>query len=295
MPDHELRTPSAPPPLVLDAFGAKGRAELLPGGQGTSWRVGDLVFKPGGQGDDASGLQWIAQVTETVHATADGFRVAEPVRANSGDFIVQGWSATRHLDGQLRSAGPADWVDLFAAGRAFNQALRGIERPDFLATRTDRWAFADRVAFGEAEYRDPIPKTAPLLERLIAQRAPCLDACQLVHGDLAKNVLFAPGFAPAVIDFSPYWRAAAFPDAVLTIDLLLWHGAPASLINVQTRHWGTVYLEYLVRAMIFRLVVFSENDRIIGGFDPDRTDRALGHYDQVYAMVRSNQSCSKFS
>jgi len=36
-----------PPPTVLLAFGLRGRLVRLVGGQGTSWRVGDVVLKPG--------------------------------------------------------------------------------------------------------------------------------------------------------------------------------------------------------------------------------------------------------
>ena len=35
-----------PPAAVLDAFGVTGEPCLLEGGQGRTWRVGDLVVKP---------------------------------------------------------------------------------------------------------------------------------------------------------------------------------------------------------------------------------------------------------
>jgi hypothetical protein len=36
-------------------------------------------------------------------------------------------------------------------------------------------------------------------------------------------------------------------------------------------------------------VVFSENDHVIGGFDPDGADRALGRHDEVFAMVENHR------
>lgn len=51
------------------------------------------------------------------------------------------------------------------------------------------------------------------------------DAAQLIHGDLTGNVLFAADEAPAVIDFSPYWRPPVFAEAVVVADGLLWFQA----------------------------------------------------------------------
>jgi hypothetical protein len=41
------------------------------------------------------------------------------------------------------------------------------------------------------------------------------DRSQLVHGALTAIVLFEQGLAPAVIDFSPYWRPSASGEAVV--------------------------------------------------------------------------------
>lgn len=47
-----------------------------------------------------------------------------------------------------------------------------------------------------------------------------------IHGDLTGNVLFAAGRAPAVIDFSPYWRPPVFAEAIVVADGLLWGAGP---------------------------------------------------------------------
>src|SRR4051794_9347008 len=79
-------SPAHPSLIVLPAFGVDGPARPLPGGQGTSWAVGDLVLKPDG------GLlhEWLGEAFADV--TADGFRLAMPVRACGGAWAVEGWS-----------------------------------------------------------------------------------------------------------------------------------------------------------------------------------------------------------
>ncbi|MEV7197574.1 aminoglycoside phosphotransferase [Streptomyces sp. NPDC093510] len=88
------------------------------------------------------------------------------------------------------------------------------------------------------------------------------DAAQLIHGDLTGNVLFAAGQAPAVIDFSPYWRPPVYAEAVVIADGLLWFDLPSDLLTAAGNHpdWP----QLLVRALIFRLVAHSENARSLG-------------------------------
>jgi hypothetical protein len=72
--------------------------------------------------------------------------------------------------------------------------------------------------------------TRRLLERLgpvLVGDPPC-GPDQLVHGDLAGNVLFGDdedGPAPGVLDLSPYRRPGAYADAIVVVDAVAWHGA----------------------------------------------------------------------
>ena len=61
---------------------------------------------------------------------------------------------------------------------------------------------------------------------------PVRAANQVIHGELSGNVLFAAGQAPAVIDFSPYRRPAAYADAIVAVDGLLWFGAGRELVKL---------------------------------------------------------------
>lgn len=73
-----------------------------------------------------------------------------------------------------------------------------------------------------------------------------------MHGDLTGNVLFADGLAPAIIDFSPYWRPAPFASAVVVADALLWEGADERLLRAFESEPD--FAQYLLRALIYRAV-----------------------------------------
>jgi uncharacterized protein (TIGR02569 family) len=148
-----------------------------------------------------------------------------------------------------------------AAARAFHASLSTAPKPGFLASRTHRWAVADRVAWEEAS-ASALPEVATLLSRLESLRRPVTADCQLVHGDLSGNVLFASGKPPAIIDFSPYWRPVAYADAVIAVDGLLWFDAGPDLLRLAEH--PPDFPQLLMRALIFRLVAMSERARDTG-------------------------------
>ena len=281
-PDH-----SVPSASVLEAFGAVGEPSPLPGGSGSSIRVGALVLKPHEPAAQAE-ARWSAEVVEHLTDRAPDFRVARPVRTRGGEWLADGWSGAEVLDGEVHGVGDADWPALFAAARAYNRALIGFERPGFLEARTHRWALADRVAFGECEYPDPVPQSGLLLETLLRQRRETHEPDQVVHGDLCGNVLFADGRPPAVIDFSPYHRPVGFSLAVAAVDALLWYDAPLTVLELAAEGAGPDYSDHLIRALIFRLVAHNEAVKE-GRQNGDLIDAEMDRYDLVYDAVKRFQ------
>ena len=232
---------------ILSAFGANGDPVPLAGGRSLAWRVGDLVFKPADLAPDA--LAWQVDVLPTVHAP--DVRLSIPQPAKGGELVVDGWTAWSYLPGEHRAG---RWTDIIDVGGRFHEALAGLARPAFLATRTDPWAIGDRVAWAEAPI-DPY-RGVPHVARLAALRRRTEAPSQLIHGDLTDNVLFADDLPPAVIDLSLYWRPAAFANAVVLADALVWEGADESLLESV----GDVddIDQMLVRALIFRIVAGVE-------------------------------------
>ncbi len=104
---------------------------------------------------------------------------------------------------------------------------------------------ADRAAWGEIDLDVPA-ELVPVLARLRAGRADVSGALQVVHGDLAGNLLWGATGPPAVIDLSAYWRPAGSTAAVVAVDAVLWHGADPTLLD-------TVPAALTRRALDFRL------------------------------------------
>jgi uncharacterized protein (TIGR02569 family) len=278
----EAPSSGRPSHRVLTAFGVGGSAVTpLGGGQGRAWSAGDVVLKPV---DDVVESVWVAEVLSGLET--DGFRINRPVPAQSGAWVVEGWAAWEMLAGEHDTAGR--WHDVLEVGSRLNAALSEVPRPAFLDARTHAWAVGDRVAWDE-EPADLVHEVLrPLLERLRVHVRPDSTPGQVIHGDLAGNVLFAPGLTPGVIDFTPYWRPPLFCLAVVIVDALLWRGAPPSLTGAMPG--GEDGTSLLARAALYRLVtsdrltaesassargdllaaVRSDHERVLGGLDRRR-------------------------
>jgi uncharacterized protein (TIGR02569 family) len=239
---------AAPPSSVLAAFGVSAEPIPLGGGFAGAWRCGRLVLKR----SDAphAALESEARVLGSVASAT--LRIGRLERAVNGSIAVDGWIARGFLEGDHA---PHRAREIIAVGDALNAALEGVARADaasMVEGRTDPWARADRIAWGE----EPVPSVPEFdaypLPQLVAARQPVRAPSQLVHGDLAGNVLFADGLPPAVIDFSPYWRPAVWAQSVAVGDCVMWLGAPLDLVDALA---GRADLgQCLVRAIIFRHV-----------------------------------------
>ncbi|MBI1376773.1 MAG: aminoglycoside phosphotransferase [Frankiales bacterium] len=266
--------PATVPGHVLREFGIDGPQHPLDGGQGTSVRVGAHVLKPGCVEEHVA---WYAGLVAR-HAD-QRVRLAAPRPARDGRWTVDGWSAVPWLTGEPL---PDDetradrWLAVLAAGRALHDSWAHEPLPAHLRARRDRWSAADRAAWAEDE---PAlgARSAPLVDALLSATRDEQLPRRLVHGDLAGNVLLAPHLAPAVIDVSPYCRPAAYADAVVVVDALLWWQADPALLrlarpaDLDPRSWRSL----LARAAVFRLVAFDEPSRTTG------VDEELARYERL--------------
>lgn len=230
-----------PPQSVVRSFGSGQRLHRLLGGQGTSWKAGDLVLKP----SEGPVHPWLGETFGGL--VLEGVRVSVPVASSDGRWVVDGWGAASFVVGSEPDLSlPSTWLGVIEAGRAFHSAISRIGRPAFADSRDDPWAIADRVAWGERPMRFA-PELADVAAQLKAQPDPPGQS-QLVHCDLTGNVLFAPGLPPAVIDVSPYWRPPSYAEGVVVADALCHHGADGSALPMLG-----VPLTAIARALLFRL------------------------------------------
>jgi hypothetical protein len=277
---------------VLASFGASADADPvpLPGGEGTTWRAGDMALKPAG---DPRVARWTADLYLSLSGDQNpGFRVPRPLRTATGDWIAGDRIAQDPAAEDPAAEDPAEppagawqwlpgepaswagrspfWPWLIEASRAFHAALAGRPAPSWLGTDGSQWTVGDQVAWGE---RDPESVLAdapePLggqLRSLFAALRPVHQPSQLIHGDLGGNVLFADGEPPAVIDFSPYWRPAGLALAVAAVDALMWSGADPAILGqlvVQAGYEPAAFGQLLARALVYRLVtevIFRRGD-----------------------------------
>lgn len=244
---------SPPPGTVVRAFGVSRDPEALEGGEGGSWRAGDLVFKAAPAVDEWS---WLGEHLSTVRE--DGFRLALPVPALDGRWVVDQWCAQTWLAGSHQ--GGDRWIDVLTLCERFHRASAHLPRPPFIEDRTHAWAIGDRVAWEEAE----LPSPDPWLERLIALRRPISLPSQLIHGDLTDNVLFDDELAPAIIDPTPYWRPAGFARAIVVHDAVHWGTADPEPLIAATAHIEE-FPQLFVRAAIYRMATSI----VMGSGDPE--------------------------
>ena len=249
--------PGQPPDHVLDLFVAEGVLEPLPGGRGTTWRAGDLALSPGH--DSAEG--WLAPIQARLAVRLDersprSLRLALPVPARDGSLVVDGWAATRFEPGATPCR---DLATLRATAHLLHAHLATAvpERPAALDDRTDRWAQAERWAYDAvsavaAAAGRPEPGLVALVDGLVAGLDDTdLGRRQLVHADLAGNVLLDSAGAPFVIDLSPAWRPPLWAEAVCVLDAVLWLGAPVAALD----DWRAgVARQAMLRAALFRVL-----------------------------------------
>lgn len=234
------------PFAVRDAFGLDGDAGALPGGEGVTVRIGDVVLKRVHDPDEA---EWTADLQ--LRMAQDGFRIAQPVPTLAGRWTHGNWSATRFIPG-LRPVAPA-WHTVTATGLRFSDAAEvareGQTGP--LADRTHRWAVADRVAWDEVGV-ELVPEATEVYVGLVALLGDPPADRQLVHGDLTGNVYVDESGVPVVLDFSPYLRSRNWAAAIVVADAVLWHGAgPSVTASLAASEAGR---DLLGRALIFRMV-----------------------------------------
>ena len=234
-------------------FGASAPLSRLQGGQGRTYRAGDIILKPASGTEEA---RWVAYVYSTV--VQRGFTVPRPIATREGDWVYKGWTAWQYLAGETVQG--ERYGERLEASVAFHKALKTYQRPAFLDSRTDPWSQADRIVWENAPWK-PHPRVAQVYTRLCNLTKPLTFEAQVIHGDISGNMLFAPGEPPAVIDFSPYWRPARFAEAIFVLDAVMWERAPWDIAKLAGS--GEAFFQLLIRAAMRRLAEVDRHYQVL--------------------------------
>lgn len=235
-----------PPVALLDAFRLGGSPLVrLTGGQGRTWRVGDVVLKPV---EDEAEHDWVCGIFAGWQHH-ESVRVPEPLVTGDGAWSYDGWGAHRLVVGHSASM-RTDSAAIRAAIDAFHAAVEDVACPAFIAQRQDRWSYGDRVAWDHAEPRGEA-QTLDQIDRLRAVFRDVRAAPQVIHGDIGGNVLVEPGLVAGVIDWPPYHRPPGLAPAVAVVDAIRWEGVPLSFVDC----WADVpqWEQLLARALVSRV------------------------------------------
>ncbi|MGN2636260.1 TIGR02569 family protein [Nocardia takedensis] len=258
-----------PPEHVRATFGLREVEPVSLGDWDGGWRLGEVVLSPVA---DHARAAWSAKVRETLDV--DGLRLARPVRATDGRYVVSGWRADTYLDGSPEPRHD----EVVSVSLRLHQATAGLERPRFLVqppvapwVDVDVFVAADRAAWEAVPLRSlrgggSPPPASPdgrhsmeLIGQLATLRKPVRTPAQLVHGDLFGTVLFTGPDTPGLSDITPYWRPAPWAAGVVVVDALAWGGADDGLLD----RWSDLpeWPQMLLRAVMFRLAVHALHPR----------------------------------
>ncbi|MBI4919596.1 hypothetical protein HY837_06700 [archaeon] len=211
------------PKEVIEVYGITGEVKRFEGGRGTTYLVGETVFKP--VANEAE-IQWIAETFNKIRTNQ--IRFPKYLRSTKDNWVEKGWSAYHYLDGETYKK---NWKDKIRVCDKFHRIIKNIPCPDFIKKKNDPWSKADRIAWGEAPL-ECHEKIKPHAIKIMNHIKPISLNNQLIHGDIGGNILFSKGMAPAVIDFSPHYRPADFATAVLVVDALVWGRASEKILNL---------------------------------------------------------------
>ncbi|MEC0177774.1 hypothetical protein P4H83_23095 [Paenibacillus favisporus] len=231
---------------ILESFGLQGEAVPLKGGQNTSVKAQDAVLKPS---ENEQHDEWVLGIMHGLQPR--GYRVSRPVPARNGSFVSDGWTCSRFEPGTGVQGGLEQKLKV---ARLFHRDLASIPYDGF-SEPDHPWSRGHRIAWQieglPAGF--PFPVRDFLAGLLGKVKKSGEYPVQLIHGDLAGNILFDETLGPLIIDFSPTVAPESYAEAILVCDGIAWQGCPLSDLGLLPN--DEHYREMLLRAVIFRLSV----------------------------------------
>lgn len=232
---------------ILNAFNLSGEITSLNGGQNTSVRVNDAVLKPAGE--NVQLCEWAFNILNKINP--HGYRLSKPIISSNGTFIYKDWCCTRYEPGEHRDGSIKQKLEV---SRLFHHDLAGIDFIN-LPKADDPWSISQRIAWQKENLPENMAKGVyKILEELISKvKLKENYEVQIIHSDLAGNILFDKARKPLIIDFSPTIAPVEYAEAILVCDCIAWQRSPVSEIELICD--SKFDIEMILRAVLFRLSV----------------------------------------
>lgn len=250
------------PEKIIKEFGGNFTLELLQGGQGKTYRSGDVVFK---QCVDEFETECLSEIM--CKLSQKGFRRACPVKSKSGKWVIDGWQAFEFVNGKPGIVGREK--EALNACQALHNAIRNVytssECPAWLEHREDFWIVSDQLAWGKLDPTNHIEFQMLSEIQYLYDHLYNIDhlTSQIVHCDPGgDNVLFSPNQAPALIDISPYWHPTGYSNAMMLSDAVAWEGSIPDVLNLCSDE--NQFDQLLLRAVLFRISIPALRNDIKG-------------------------------
>ena len=231
-------------PETIAKFSGRTTFTILPGGQNESVKAGDLVIKPV---HEPKKYLWLSECLNEVDF--EDLQVAIPVRSGAGNYIENAAGATQYYEAKFFDGRMERKLDTC---RELNKKVFHISKPEDFASWESPWTKGQDLAwsFGDA-VNFKIPEE---LRVLMNMREQIEIPYQLVHVDLAGNILFDIKGNPVVIDFTPGFYPKEYSESLLVIDSIAWYHGPIESLELLTIH-GEFKTQLMLRSLIFRLSV----------------------------------------
>ncbi|AKK02557.1 TIGR02569 family protein [Corynebacterium epidermidicanis] len=229
------------------------------------WRVGNTVLMPAQQPDVASFAAKLREQLKPSHV-----RLARPVRATDGRYVVSGWRASIFEPGQLQ-AGRVD--ETVVAALRLADALAGEKIPSFVQSAISKaweehqvFAVADRAAWSNdpeqilslgldgTQVASPAVESAlKLAARLLPLVPPISAPDQLSHADMLATTIYVGSQDPVVTELAPVAHPHGYTAALTMVDGLLADAVDGGIIN----RFGHIpdLMGLLLRALLYRTFV----------------------------------------
>jgi uncharacterized protein (TIGR02569 family) len=234
--------------VIANKFGSIGIPKLLDGGQGTTYRSGEIILKPVGfLAESKEAAEIVSGLTESPL-----LNLPKAVKSINGNWVEDGYVAWNFVPGTERQG---YYSEKLKVCDYFGDIFGGLGKPKFLDLKNDEYTIADRVAWGELERIYP-PEQQEIIDLVKSKIRPVNLPSQIIHGDISGNMVFTESGLPGVIDLTLYWRPRNFTKAILLIDAITWEDADPDIYDLVSNEPEIDQL--LIRAALRRIVTGFE-------------------------------------